>query len=248
MRKQFRRVERAPSSSGGSAGAPSNGVASKSADQIRTTAIAAAEAAKSVHVFGAINSGAQSVGLDLSIVQGKGATGTISEGPASFKLIETGGNFYMQPDQAFRLKFAHTKAAADLFKGKWLKGSSSDANFASFGELTSIKTLMGLLDEGESERSPRAPRQRSAGEPVIALNSSKGGTMYVATTGKALPAASEQEQRRSERQGDLLGLQQGVPDHRAGQLDQHRSAHERRLIEAARVLWARALGGVVARD
>jgi hypothetical protein len=172
--------------SGGSGGAASNGITSKSADQILSTAITAAEAAKSVHVSGAIKSGGQSVGLDLSIVQGKGASGTISEGSASFKLVDVGGNFYMQPDQAFLLKFAHTKAAADLFKGKWLKGSSTDANFASFGELTSIKTLMGSLTQAHGTLT-KGSTSTLAGQSVIALNSSKGGTMYVATTGTPYP-------------------------------------------------------------
>jgi hypothetical protein len=172
--------------SGGSGGAPSNGVTSKSADQILSTAITAAEAAKSVHVAGVIKSGSQSIGLDLSIVQGKGASGTISEGSASFKLVDVGGNFYMQPDPAFLLKFAHSKAAADLFKGKWLKGSSTDANFASFGELTSIKTLMGSLTQAHGTLTKGAT-STLGGQSVIALKSSKGGTMYVATTGQPYP-------------------------------------------------------------
>ena len=92
----------------------------------------------------------------------------------------------MQPDQAFLLKFAHTKAAADLFKGKWLKGSSTDANFASFGELTSIKTLMGSLTQAHGTLT-KGSTSTLSGQPVIALNSSKGGTMYVATTGKPYP-------------------------------------------------------------
>jgi hypothetical protein len=173
-------------SSSGGGGAASNGITSKSADQILTTAVAAAESAKSVHVAGSITSGGQSIGLNLSIVQGKGATGTISEGSASFKLIDVGGNFYMQPDQAFLLKFAKTKAAADLFKGKWLRGSSTDANFASFGELTSIKTLMGSLTQAHGTLS-KGGTSTLGGQPVIALNSTKGGTMYVATTGQPYP-------------------------------------------------------------
>ena len=70
----------------------------------------------------------------------------------------------MQPDPAFLLKFAHSKAAADLFKGKWLKGSSTDANFASFGELTSIKTPDGLADPGT--RDADQGRHLDARRPV----------------------------------------------------------------------------------
>jgi hypothetical protein len=173
-------------SSSSSSSAAGNGIASKSADQILSSAITAAEGAKSLHVVGAIKNGGQSVGLNLTIVAGKGASGTISEGSASFKLVDTRGSFYMQPDPAFLIKFAHSKAAADLFKGRWLKGSSTDPSFASFGELTSIKTLMGSLTQAHGTLTKGATSTLQ-GQSVIALKSSKGGTMYVATTGQPYP-------------------------------------------------------------
>jgi hypothetical protein len=177
------------SSSGGSSstsGPASNGITSKPADQIFDTAITAAKAAKSLHVSGAIKSGAQSVGLDLSIVAGKGASGTISEGTASFKLVSIGGSDYILPDQAFLLKAAHNQAAAQLLKGKWLKGSSTNGDFASFGQLTSIKSLMGSLTSAHGTLTKGATSTLD-GHSVLALKSSKGGTMYVATTGKPYP-------------------------------------------------------------
>jgi hypothetical protein len=174
------------SSTSRSSSAASNGIASKSADQIFNTAITTAETAKSLHVVGAIKSGAQSVGLNLSIVQGKGATGTISEGSASFKLIGIGGYYYILPDRAFLLKSAHNQAAAQLLKGKWLKGSSTNGDFASFGQLTSTKSLMGSLT-GAHGTLTKGTASTLGGQSVIALKSSKGGTMYVATTGKPYP-------------------------------------------------------------
>jgi hypothetical protein len=174
------------SSSSSSSSSASNGITSKSADEIFNTAVTTAEAATSVHVVGAIHSGTQSVGLDLSIVQGKGASGTISEGSASFKLISVGGSYYIQPDRSFLLKFAHSSAAADLFKGKWLKASSTDGSFASFGQLTSIKSLIGSLPHGHGTLT-KGSTSTLAGQPAIAVTSSKGGTMYVATTGKPYP-------------------------------------------------------------
>jgi hypothetical protein len=172
--------------SGGSGGAPSNGVSSKSAQQIFNTAITAAKAAKSVHVSGALKSGSKSVGLDLSIVQGTGASGTISEGAVSFKLISIGGSYYLQPSAGFLQKFVHSSAAASLFKGKWLKASSTNASFGSFGQLTSIKTLIGSLPHADGTLS-KGSTSTLAGQPVIAVDSSKGGTMYVATRGTPYP-------------------------------------------------------------
>jgi hypothetical protein len=174
------------SGSGGSGGAPSNGVASKSAEQIFNTAITAAKGAKSVHVSGALKSGSKSVGLDLSIVQGTGASGTISEGAVSFKLISIGGSYYIQPSAGFLQKFVHSSAAASLFKGKWLKASSTNSSFGSFGQLTSIKTLIGSLPHADGTLS-KGSTSTLAGQPVIAVDSSKGGTMYVATTGTPYP-------------------------------------------------------------
>jgi hypothetical protein len=174
------------SSSSTSSSAASNGITSKPADQIFSTAVSTAEAAKSVHVFGAIKSGSQSVSLDLSIVQGTGASGTISEGSTSFKLIDVGGNYYIQPDRAFLLKFTHTAAAAQLLKGKWLKASATDRSFASFGQLTSIKSLIGSLPKAHGTLTKGAT-STLAGQSVIALTSSKGGTLYVATTGQPYP-------------------------------------------------------------
>jgi hypothetical protein len=176
------------SSSGGSGSGSSNdnGVSSKSADQILSTAVNAAKAAKSVHVSGSVKDSGETIGIDLSIAQGKGAIGTISEGNASFKLIEAGGSFYIQPNKQFLLKFAHSAAAEKLFQGKWLKGSPSDSSFASFGELTSIKSLMGSLTQDHGTLS-KGSSSTVGGQKAIALNSSKGGVMYVATTGKPYP-------------------------------------------------------------
>jgi len=173
------------SSSSGS-GAKSNGVASKSANQILSSAVSAAESAKSLHVAGAVKSGGESIGLDLSIVTGKGTSGTISEGSASFKLVQVGGNYYIQPNPAFLLKFTHSQAGVQLFKGKWLKATSSDANFQSFGELTSIDGLIGSLTKSHGTLS-KGSTSTLDGQPVVAVNSSKGGTVYVATTGKPYP-------------------------------------------------------------
>ena len=100
------------SASSSSASSDDNGVASKSPDQILTTAAQAAQAAHSVHVAGTVQDGGQTIGINLSIASGKGATGTISEGIASFKLVEAGGAFYIQPNARFLTKFTHSSAAA----------------------------------------------------------------------------------------------------------------------------------------
>ena len=172
--------------SGGSSSSSGNGVASQSPDQILASAVKAAQAAKSVHVSGTVNNGGQSIAIDLSITSGHGASGSIAEGGASFKLIEAGGAFYIQPSPRFLAKFVHSKAAVQLLRGKWLKGSPSDTSFQSFAQLTSIKSLMGSLTQNHGTLS-KGSTTTVNGVKAIALQSSKGGTMYVATTGKPYP-------------------------------------------------------------
>ena len=174
-------------SGGGGSGGSDNGIASKSADEIVNTAAQAAESASSVHVSGSIQAAGTSVGINLQIVSGKGATGTVSEGNASFNLVALGDNFYIQPDKAFLEKFAHSSAAVSLLEGKWLRGSRTGGSFASFGQLTSINSLMTSLVKGHGTLT-KGSTTTVDGQDVIAIHdTSKGGTLYVATTGKPYP-------------------------------------------------------------
>jgi hypothetical protein len=176
------------SACGGSGGSSSsgNGVASKSPDQILSAAVGAARNAQSVHVAGTVHNGGQTIAIDLSITSAHGTSGSIAEGNASFKLIEAGGAFYIQPNARFLNEFTHSSAAVQLLRGKWLKGSPSDPSFQSFAQLTSIKSLMGSLTQNHGTLS-KGSTTTINGAKAIALHSSKGGTMYVATTGKPYP-------------------------------------------------------------
>lgn len=172
--------------SGGSSSTSGNGIASKSPDQILSSAVTAAKDAQSVHVAGTVHNGGQTIAIDLSITSRHGTSGSISEGNASFKLIEAGGAFYIQPNARFLTEFTHSSAAVQLLRGKWLKGSPSDSSFQSFAQLTSIKSLMGSLTQNHGTLS-KGSTTTINGAKAIALHSSKGGTMYVATTGKPYP-------------------------------------------------------------
>jgi hypothetical protein len=172
--------------SGGSHSSNGNGITSKSPDQMLATAVQAAQGAKSVHVAGTVRDAAQTIAIDLSITSGSGASGTVAEGDASFKLIEAGGAFYIQPNARFLSKFTHSSAAVQLLRGKWLKGSPTNSSFQSFAQLTSIKSLMGSLTQDHGALT-KGSTTTINGVKAVALHSSKGGTMYIATTGKPYP-------------------------------------------------------------
>jgi hypothetical protein len=86
----------------GSSGASSdNGVAAKPPADIVTASKAAAASASAVHVSGSIISGGAPITLDLSLVEGKGGKGRISENGLSFELIQIGGYAYISGSTDF---------------------------------------------------------------------------------------------------------------------------------------------------
>jgi hypothetical protein len=121
-----------------------------------------------------VKDGSDLIKLDLSLENGKGATGSMSENGLSFKLITVGGEAYINGSAGFWKHFGGT-AAVQLLKGRWLRAPSGSGDFASFASLTNVHKLLSALLEGD-------------GTPVIAVHdTSKGGTLYVATSGDPYP-------------------------------------------------------------
>ncbi len=163
-----------------------NGVSSKSASQILAASKAAAADASSVHVAGSLTSGATPITLDLDLVSGHGGRGQISEGGLSFELIVLDDTVYIKGSPAFYSHFGGS-AAAQLFQGKWLRSPATGGELASLASLTNFGRLLeqtlassGVLAKGATSTI--------AGAPVIELrDTSKNGSLYVATTGQPYP-------------------------------------------------------------
>jgi hypothetical protein len=168
------------SSSGGS------GLASKSPAEIVTAAQAAADSASTVHVTGSIVNAGAPIGLDMELVNGKGGRGRLSENGLSFELVELGGYVYIKGSQAFYTHVAGS-AAAQLLQGKWLKASAGSGTFSS---LTSLTNLRKLLDSTLTSHGALTKGATSTveGQQAIAIkDSTRGGTLYVATSGTPYP-------------------------------------------------------------
>ncbi len=163
-----------------------NGIASKTPTEILALSKQAADSAKSVHVAGSIVSKGSPLTLDLFLLAGKGARGRLSEGGSSFELIEAGGTVYLRGSAAFYRRIGGA-AAAQLLNGKWLKAPASTPSFASLGSLTDLRRLIDstLADHGTLAKGATTS---VAGHRVVGLNdTSKGGTLYVAASGKPYP-------------------------------------------------------------
>jgi hypothetical protein len=171
---------------GGSSSGGGSGLASKSPTQIVAAAQSAADGASSVHVAGSIVNAGAPIELDMELVSGSGGKGRLSENGASFELVELGGYVYIKGTRAFYRHVAGA-AAAQLLDGKWLKASASSGTFAS---LTSLTNLRKLLDSTLSSHGTLTKGATSTveGQQAIAVkDSTRGGTLYVATSGTPYP-------------------------------------------------------------
>ena len=170
---------------GSSGGGSSNGVASKSPDQIVSDATNAVASVNSVHVSGKVLSGRQNVTLDLNLVNGKGGKGSMSQNGLGFKIVAVGPEVYVNGSSAFWTKFAGS-AAAQLLSGKWLKAPAT-GQLSSLATLTDVSKLFNQLLSSHGKLA-RGKTTTAQGQQVVAVNdTTNGGTLYVATTGKAYP-------------------------------------------------------------
>jgi hypothetical protein len=172
------------SACGGSSG---NGIESKPAAEILSSAISAAKSAKSVHVSGAGTSEGSKVKIDLELDGEKGAKGTITKGSLSVRLIRVGARAYINGGAALYEQYGGAEAAK-LLKGKWLEASATSGELASLNDLTNLKVLLGDIEKGHSSDLKKGSATTIDGQKAIAVTDAKqGGTLYIATSGKPYP-------------------------------------------------------------
>jgi len=167
-------------------GSSDNGVAAKSPAAIVRAAVDAMAGVTSVHLSGSIVSGASPIALDLDLVAGKGGRGRMSTNGLSFQLVVIGKVLYINGGSAFWSHFGGA-AAAQLFKGKWLKAPASTSDFVSLAALTNLHQVFSklLVSHGKLAKGATATVK---GQKVVAVtDTTKKGTLYVATTGKPYP-------------------------------------------------------------
>jgi hypothetical protein len=177
----------APTACGGSSSSSSgNGEASKPPEQILTDAVTAAKGASSVRVSGSIVDSGQPIALDLKLVNGKGGTGSMTIQGAPVSIIDVNHTLYMNGSDAFWSKVGGGSAVVKLLHGRWLKTPAS-ANFASLATLTSMQTLFSQLLTSHGALKKGATGTVSGQSAVPVTDSAKGGTIYVAASGKPYP-------------------------------------------------------------
>ena len=171
---------------GGSSSSSGNGVEAKSASAVVSTALAAAERAKSVHVTGAVTSKGTPVKLDLALSTAKGAVGTISEGGLSLQLIRIGTRAYIKGGASLYERYGGAEAAK-LLEGKWLEASAASGELAALSDLTDPKTLLAETLKSHGSLTKGASTTIDGQKAIAVTDTKKHGTLYVATSGKPYP-------------------------------------------------------------
>jgi hypothetical protein len=170
----------------GGSSSSGNGVADKTPAEILAATKVAADSANSVHVAGSIVSNGSPITLDVHLLAGKGGRGQLSENGLAFELIQTGGTVYIKGSAAFYKHIGGT-AAAQLLQGKWLKAPASSSDFASLSQLTDLRQLVDQTLSNHGSLSKGATTTVNGQKVIAVTDKTKGGTLYIATTGKPYP-------------------------------------------------------------
>jgi len=103
----------------------------------------------------------------------------------SFRLIDVGQVVYINGSDAFWSRIGGS-SAVQLFHGKWLR-APANGQFASIASLTNVQTLFNKLLSSHGTLA-KGPTSTVAGQEAVAVvDTTKGGTLYVATTGQPYP-------------------------------------------------------------
>lgn len=163
---------------------PSDPLASLTATAIINKAIGDTTAASTVHFIGTSTNAGQKITFALTVVRGKGCTGTITEGKSgSFQVVYLGKNVWVKPDDTFWKTAAGSdsgdSATLSLLSGKWLLGSASDT---AAGSLVSICSLNTLLTQAApaTDRVVKGARTTLNGQPILPITDiTQNGTVEV---------------------------------------------------------------------
>lgn len=172
---------------------------SKTPKQIFTDARTATLGAKSLHYAGHVVSGGDTVSLDLTITPARSG-GSITEQGATIQLVGTKTTIYLKASQASWTKLTGSAADGQLFANRWIKAPVTNTDFNSFSQLTNLRSLFGSLPSGKITKGGTS---KINGQSAVVLNSTKGGNLYVADSGKPYILRLSEPKGQSDSSGEF---------------------------------------------
>ncbi|MFI8926430.1 hypothetical protein ACIG3E_01930 [Streptomyces sp. NPDC053474] len=133
--------------------------------------------------------------MDLTLDRAGNCTGklTFAAGGGSADLVKRGDKVWMRPDSAFwrhQVPGGDGAAAAELFKNRYIHGSTSDPLLKGLAEVCDLKKLQKSVDEDSDDDTDKLKKGDVTtvdGTKVVPLTSTEDGkkkTLYVASEGK----------------------------------------------------------------
>jgi hypothetical protein len=168
---------------------PSGALESRSADEVLAAARAALLRASSVHAKGDLVSDGTPYTIDMRMVRGVGAAGTMAVQGKGLKLVRIGDTAYVQPDAAFLRSATNSASSVRLLSGTYFKVTArKSALFAPFVALTDAEQAFGptLAPPGVVTKGQvaRVNKQRVLD---LLVDGGKSGHVFVALSGTPYP-------------------------------------------------------------
>jgi hypothetical protein len=173
---------------GGSSAAQASGEAAKPANQVVADASKAASDASSFHMSGQIHSSGKLIGVDLSLLRGKGMTGTVTVGGAKVDLVLIGNDGYMRASSNFWKQYgSQAGGLTQMLADKWIKFPGKGAQLGSLTGPLSARSLFKSLTSSHGKLENKGETTYK-GQSVVAIHDiTKNSTLYVAATGAPYP-------------------------------------------------------------
>ncbi|MEI5102080.1 hypothetical protein RB200_30650 [Streptomyces sp. PmtG] len=157
--------------------------------------------------------------MDLTLDRDGNCAGTLTfarEGGTA-DLVKRGDKVWLKPDEAFwrnQVPQGQGAAAAELFKGRYLHGTTNDAMLKDLAEVCDLKELQRNVNEDADDSDDvknlkKGDETTVAGTKVIPLTGTEDGTdktLYVASEGTPVPDPRDGEGQRHGPDDDVLGL------------------------------------------
>jgi hypothetical protein len=172
----------------GTSSTQASGEAAKPANQVVADASKAASDASSFHMSGQIHSSGKLIGVDLSLVRGKGVTGTVTVGGAKVDLVLIGNDGYMRASSTFWKQYgSQAGGLTQMLADKWIKFPGKSAQLGSLTGPLNAKSLFKSLTSSHGKLENQGETTYN-GQSVVAIHDiTKHSTLYVAATGTPYP-------------------------------------------------------------
>jgi hypothetical protein len=165
---------------------------SKPIAQILADVEAAAGSATSVHIVASGLSGGKPLNMNLKLANGIGGSGSLTENGLSFQLIRVGTNAYFEGGPSFWRHVVGASSSAaliQLFAGRWIEASATSGPLAPLTMITDMKSFFTGLLHSHGKLALGSTTTIDGQTAFGLVDTTQGGTLYVAATGKPYPLA-----------------------------------------------------------